>query len=92
MALAKTAAVEYGPKGIRVNSIAPGAVATPPVLARLTPERRAAQEAGIPLGRIAEGSDIASSILFFLTDLSRHVTGQTLIVDGGVSAVFPHAL
>lgn len=92
MALAKSAAVEYGPRRIRVNSVAPGTVATPPVLARLTPERRAAQEAGIPVGRIAEASDIASSILFFLTDLSRHVSGQTLIVDGGVSALFPHSL
>jgi NAD(P)-dependent dehydrogenase (short-subunit alcohol dehydrogenase family) len=92
MALAKSAAVEYGPRGVRVNSVAPGTVATPPVLARLTPERRAAQEASAPVGRIAEASDIASSILFFLTDLSRHVSGQTLIVDGGVSALFPHGL
>jgi NAD(P)-dependent dehydrogenase (short-subunit alcohol dehydrogenase family) len=92
MALAKTAAVEYGPRGIRVNCIAPGGTATPPVLARLTPERRAAQEAGIPVGRMAESSDIASALLFFLTDLSRHVTGQTLIVDGGVSALFPHGV
>jgi NAD(P)-dependent dehydrogenase (short-subunit alcohol dehydrogenase family) len=90
MALVRSAAVEYGPRGIRVNSVAPGTTATPPVLATMTPESRAAREARVPIGRIAEASDIASSLLFFLTDLSRHVTGQVLVVDGGVSAVLPH--
>jgi NAD(P)-dependent dehydrogenase (short-subunit alcohol dehydrogenase family) len=90
MALVKSAAVEYAPRRIRVNAVAPGTTASPPVLARMSVEERAVQSAAVPLGRIAESADIAAGLLFFLTDLSRHVTGQTLIVDGGVSALFPH--
>lgn len=78
-----TAAVELGPH-IRVNVVAPGQTATPRVAMR-HPEPDYYQKAAlqVPLARVGEPRDIASAILYFLTDLSQWVTGQTLVVDGG---------
>ena len=90
MSLVRTVAVELGPLGVRANAVAPGAVWTPRVAALLgeAGKTRAAENA--PLRRIASPVDIASAILFLVSDLSSYVTGQTLVVDGGVSAKFPY--
>ncbi len=79
---AKTAARELGRFGGRVNVVAPGMVNTP-MTAALAPQwrERAASEA--VLGRIAEPEDIAGPVLFLLSPAARHITGQTLHVDGG---------
>ncbi|MEE9286401.1 MAG: SDR family NAD(P)-dependent oxidoreductase [Dehalococcoidia bacterium] len=82
--LTKTLAWEYGPRGIRVNAVSPGTVKTPLIAATITPER----EAGIPLRRGAEPEEIASAILFLVSDLASYVTGQNLVVDGGVKLRF----
>jgi NAD(P)-dependent dehydrogenase (short-subunit alcohol dehydrogenase family) len=92
MSLARTAAVELGPSGVRVNAVAPGVVWTPRVSAFLGAEGRARNEANTPLRRIAEPADIAHAILFLSSALSGFVTGQTLVVDGGVSAKFPYPM
>jgi NAD(P)-dependent dehydrogenase (short-subunit alcohol dehydrogenase family) len=89
MSLVRTGAVELGPKGIRVNAIAPGVVLTPRVGAQLGAEGRATQERNTPIGKVALPADIAAGILFFASDLAGDVTGQTLSIDGGVSAKFP---
>lgn len=91
MALVRSIAVELGPRGIRANAVAPGAVWTPRAAAMLGEEGRARSGAAAPLGRIALPRDIASAILFLASDLSAYVSGQTLVVDGGVSAKFPYA-
>jgi NAD(P)-dependent dehydrogenase (short-subunit alcohol dehydrogenase family) len=85
VALTRTAARELGPKGIRVNAVAPGMVATA-MTAALPPEvlERAREESA--LGRIAEPADIAGPIVFLLSDAARHVTGTVLVVDGGQTA------
>jgi len=75
---------------VRVNAVAPGAVWTPRVAVLLGEEGRARSAANAPLGRIGMPADIASAILFLASDLSSYVTGQTLVVDGGVSAKFPY--
>ncbi|HVV08116.1 SDR family oxidoreductase [Amycolatopsis sp.] len=85
MSLVRTAAVEYGPLGIRVNAVAPGATLTPRISAGLTPERRAQHESLIPTGRLNKPADIAAALLFLVSDLSGNVSGQTLVVDGGVT-------
>ncbi len=90
MSLVRTVAVELGPRGVRANAVAPGAVWTPRVAALLGEEGRARNAANAPLGRIGLPADIASAILFLASDLSAYVTGQTLVVDGGVSAKFPY--
>ena len=92
MSLTRTAAVELGPAGVRVNAVAPGVVWTPRVSVFLGDEGRARNEANAPLRRIASTSDIAAAILFLCSDLAGFVTGQTLVVDGGVSAKFPYPM
>ena len=84
--LGKGLAVELGPVGIRVNTVAPGYIETPmtaEVLAQ--PEFRAAKMARIPLQRFADGDDVADVVVFLASDAARYVTGVVLPVDGGYS-------
>ena len=90
MSLVRSGAVELGNSGIRVNAVAPGVVWTPRVSAFLGDEGRRRNVDNAPLGRVAQPSDIAAAILFLACDLSSYVTGQTLVVDGGVGAKFPY--
>jgi 3-oxoacyl-[acyl-carrier protein] reductase len=83
MAMTKTLAREVGPLGIRVNNIMPGSTLseenpTPEILAF---RQRAAGERAIP--RVQTPEDIVGAALFFASDLSSFITGQTLVVDGG---------
>lgn len=81
-ALARTAARELGGFGIRVNAVAPGWIETPltsPLPAELAQQARGESA----LGRLGEPDDVARAVLFLATDLSRHVTGQVLRIDGG---------
>ncbi|WP_327357521.1 SDR family NAD(P)-dependent oxidoreductase [Streptomyces sp. NBC_01304] len=90
VSLVRSAAVEYGGRGVRVNAVAPGVVWTPRVAGLLGDEGRRRNAENAPLGRVAETSDIASALLFLATPLSSYVTGQTLVVDGGVGVKFPY--
>jgi 3-oxoacyl-[acyl-carrier protein] reductase len=81
--LAQTMAVEWGPYGLRVNVIAPGAIETP--RASLPPDP-ARDRQGVPLARRGEAREIAGAVLFLLSDLASYVSGQTLCVDGGATA------
>lgn len=80
--LARSAARELGRFGVRVNVVAPGMVRTA-MTAELAPEHLERALAESVLGRIAEPEDVARAVLFLCSDLSRHVTGQVLRVDGG---------
>jgi meso-butanediol dehydrogenase / (S,S)-butanediol dehydrogenase / diacetyl reductase len=89
----KSLAMDYGKDGIRVNALAPGEVHTQlweKSFSR-TPNPEAAKEAlrrKIPLGHIAEPEEIASAVLFLVSEESRYVTGTILFVDGGLTAGF----
>ena len=83
--LTKSLAVELGRDGIRVNSVHPGFVLTP-MTARLDPTATA-----IPLGRPAEASDVAGTVVFLAGDESAYTTGTELVVDGGMIAGIPHS-
>jgi NAD(P)-dependent dehydrogenase (short-subunit alcohol dehydrogenase family) len=92
MSLVRSAAVELGPQGVRVNAVAPGVVWTPRVSAYLGDEGRQRNEANTPLRRVAQPADIAAGILFLMSDLASYVNGHTLVVDGGVGAKFPYPM
>lgn len=82
--LVRCAANEHGCRGVRVNAIAPGFIRTPRLVEILSPEQWRAVENRIPLQHAATPAQIASTILFLASDLSSHVTGQVLAVDGGL--------
>lgn len=90
MSLVRTAAVELGPSGIRVNAVAPGVVRTPRAQAnpKWTQELLDANIAKTPTGRLSYPADIASALLFFMSPLSRQITGESLVVDGGNMVLF----
>jgi len=80
--LAKAAALELGSFGIRVNCIAPGWIETP-MTAAVPAEFRERALAETPLHRLGQPDDVASAALFLCSEMSRHITGQVLRVDGG---------
>ncbi len=94
-ALSKTAAMEFGHYGVRVNSICPGAVATPLLAGNPNATPKDIQQAGeafealTPIGRIGDPEDLAAMALFLASDESSFETGQSLVVDGGVTAGAP---
>jgi NAD(P)-dependent dehydrogenase (short-subunit alcohol dehydrogenase family) len=92
ISMVKSAAVELGPANIRVNAVAPGVVWTPRVSGYLGEDGRQRNSANAPLRRVALPADIASAILFLMSDLSGYITGQTLVVDGGVGVKFPYPM
>lgn len=87
--ITKNVALEAGPYGIRVNAVCPGIIET-----RLSSRQAGADEAEqdaffdhfrqrIPLGRVGQPEDVATAVLFFASDEARHITGSTLLIDGG---------
>ena len=88
----KTTADELGPSGIRVNGVAPGMVWTPRVSGLIGDRGRAMVADITPLRRMAVPAEIASVALFLSTDLSSFVTGQTILVDGGVRNSFGYPM
>lgn len=90
--MARTAAIELGPWGVRVNTVSPGVTRTP----RLVTDERFAEPLRenarrTPLRKVAEPSDIAAALLFLSSGLAGHITGQDLVVDGGLSQTWPLA-
>ncbi len=83
--LTRSMAIEWAPKGVRVNAVAPGHVKTEGVLEDFRAGRldKAAMLARIPDGRIADGDDIAEAVLFMCSERARHIVGHVLTVDGG---------
>ncbi|HTN49164.1 MAG TPA: glucose 1-dehydrogenase [Burkholderiaceae bacterium] len=84
LGLARAMAREYGPEGIRVNSITPGLIATDINKGKIPDDRMGGILEQIPLARIGEPSDIAGAVVFLASDLSKYCTGVTLDVNGGM--------
>jgi NAD(P)-dependent dehydrogenase (short-subunit alcohol dehydrogenase family) len=84
-ALTKTLALELAPHAITVNTVAPGATDTQLNATAYTPEVRRNYEERIPMGRIGTPEEVADTILFLASDAARYVTGQELVVDGGLT-------
>jgi NAD(P)-dependent dehydrogenase (short-subunit alcohol dehydrogenase family) len=89
ISLSRAAAIESAPKNIRVNCVAPGHIATPMLLGAWSPEVLKRFTDIAPQGRLGEPEEVAQVVLFLASDESSHITAQTVIVDGGVTARIP---
>src|SRR5262245_17030137 len=92
--LTKVVAVQYAPKGVRLNCVVPGQLHTPMVEARLAKQRAGGDVEAllqqrlsrIPLGFMGDGRDTANAALFLASDEARFITGTEIVVDGGMTA------
>ncbi len=85
-AFARSLAVEYGPKGIRVNVLSPGMTQTS-MIANVPDKTKMLTKMQTPLRRLAEPQDVANSVDFLMSDAATHITGETLRVCGGITMV-----
>lgn len=83
-AFMRTVALEFGPKGIRCNSVNPGMVETA-LIGSFTEEQKEKEKQNYPLRRFAQPEDIANGIVYLLSDASSFVTGTALKIDGGMT-------
>lgn len=89
VSMSRVMAIELAKKGIRVNCVSPGTILTPLMenyLNTLSDEDRIKRVGGFPLG-LGDVSDVSNACLYLLSDASKWVTGQNLIVDGGYTAI-----
>ena len=84
-ALTKVLALELAPAAITVNAVAPGATDTALNANAYTPDVRRTYEERIPLGHIGTAAEVADVVLFLASDAARYITGQEVIVDGGLT-------
>jgi 3alpha(or 20beta)-hydroxysteroid dehydrogenase len=87
--LTRSASLELGERGIRVNAVMPGLVDTP-MMASASPEFHGAAVAETPLGRIGRPEDIAPTIVFLVSDDSSYYSGAEIVIDGGQTAHASH--
>lgn len=92
VSLVRTAAVELGPSGVRVNAVAPGFVLTPRMAEVLDAAQLENSRAAAPLARLTTPADIAAGITFLVSDLAAAVTGQTLVIDAGATSSYPYRM
>lgn len=89
LAMTREIAVIYARRGIRANALCPGPVLTPLLAKFLSDEeRRRRRLVHIPMGRFGEAAEIARAALFLASDDSSYMTGQSLIIDGGITAAY----
>lgn len=87
--LTKSAAVEYGPLGIRVNAVSPGAVQTE-LLREVFGDRAIEEMAAVhPVRRVGSPQEVADAVVWLFSDNSSYYTGQSLVLDGGLTAQRP---
>ncbi|KAB8207682.1 Enoyl-Acyl carrier protein reductase [Aspergillus parasiticus SU-1] len=94
MQFTKATAVIYAPKNVRLNTVVPGLIYTPYTQAlakRYAPggneeEYMKMRDAQVPMGRMGDAWDVANAALFLVSDEARYITGQELVVDGGITS------
>jgi NAD(P)-dependent dehydrogenase (short-subunit alcohol dehydrogenase family) len=88
LGLTRASAVELGPKKIRVNAIAPGTIMTEGVSLNVDEAGMAKRIARTPVGRLGQVEDIANAAVFLAGDASGFMTGESMLIDGGVTHAF----
>ena len=89
--LTKSVAVQYGPRGIRCNAVAPGLVLTPALAHHYTEDQIEASRTIYPMPRLCAPEDVANAAVFLASDDAAYVNGATLMVDGAASVYLPTA-
>jgi 3-oxoacyl-[acyl-carrier protein] reductase len=79
----KSVSKELASRNVLVNAVAPGFIDTE-LTRNINPDARAALLAAIPLGRLGQGTDVAAAVVFLASDFASYITGQVLVVDGGM--------
>ncbi|WP_040863823.1 SDR family NAD(P)-dependent oxidoreductase [Nocardia niigatensis] len=90
--LTRTLAAELAPKGIRVNSVSPGYTDTPAYRAEVSADAQAVAASAVAAGRIGTPEDVAAAVAFLASRDASYITGQDLLVDGGLTTVVPSAM
>ena len=88
--MVRSAAATYAPRGVRINAIAPSLTATPlanPIIG--SEQALEISKRMHPLGDIAQAEEVASLAAWLISDDARLVTGQTFVLDGGISSIVP---
>ncbi|MEV0435571.1 SDR family oxidoreductase [Nocardia sp. NPDC050413] len=89
--LARTLGSDLAPRGIRVNSVSPGFIDTQMYRDATTdPEADARNAAQVPLGAVGHGAEVAAAVAFLASDDASYITGQDLVIDGGLVGSFPN--
>lgn len=84
--MSKAAALEYGHANIRVNSVHPGYILTPMMIAGMGDESGGEAAGAVPIGRIAQPDEVSQVVLFLASDEASYITGAEYLVDGGILA------
>lgn len=83
LGLTRALALELATSGVRVNAVAPGRISTPRIRANYTDAEWEAAAQRIPMGHAGEAEDVAEAVYFLASDAAKHMTGQTIHVNGG---------
>lgn len=83
LGLTRSLALEMATSGVRVNAVAPGRIATPRIRANYSDAEWEAAAKRIPMGHAGEAEDVAEAVYFLASDAAKHMTGQTIHVNGG---------
>jgi len=92
IAFTRQAAIEWGGMGVRVNAISPGMVRSAMAAVYSDPEVVEARRRMVPLGRLGEPGDVGRVTAFLLSDDAGYVTGETILVDGGLAHSLVHSI